>query len=180
MIYLIRHGEASAGWGDALDPGLSELGNQQAEATASKLKNYGACPALKSPMARCRETALAFEQLKGVDALVNPAISEIETPKNLKDRSQWLRGLMSGNWDDSNYDFSRWRANALKAIAELPDNSAVFTHFIAINAIVGMIEKDPRVIVFRPGHCSITKLNKRVDGTLEVFELGSEAATEVL
>ena len=30
MIYLVRHGEAAASWGDHPDPGLSELGQKQA------------------------------------------------------------------------------------------------------------------------------------------------------
>jgi len=33
-IYLVRHGEAAASWGESSDPGLSELGWQQAEDAA--------------------------------------------------------------------------------------------------------------------------------------------------
>jgi hypothetical protein len=54
----------------------------------------------------------------------------------------------------------------------------VFSHFIAINAIVGLLTKDDRVVVFKPGHASITAL-ERVGGKLRVKELGPEAATLV-
>ena len=180
MIYLIRHGEAAAGWGDALDPGLSDLGRAQAEATAAKLLELGASPVLKSPMARCQETASAFETLTKTEARTEIAVSEIETPQGLDDRASWLRNVMSGNWDAAGHDFTPWRQNALAAIEALPDGSAVFSHFIAINAIVGQVLKDPRVIVFRPGHCSITCLNRNADGRLQIAELGSEAATKIL
>jgi probable phosphoglycerate mutase len=33
-IYLVRHGEAAASWAQAADPGLSELGHEQARAVA--------------------------------------------------------------------------------------------------------------------------------------------------
>ena len=52
-------------------------------------------------------------------------------------------------------------------------------HFVAINALVGALEGDDRVTVFRPGHCSVTRLERRGAG-LRVAEYGSEAATRVL
>ena len=36
-IWLVRHGEASAAFGEDLDPGLSALGHQQAEAAEQQL-----------------------------------------------------------------------------------------------------------------------------------------------
>jgi len=37
-IFLVRHGEAAASWGESPDPGLSELGRRQAEVAAALLK----------------------------------------------------------------------------------------------------------------------------------------------
>jgi len=54
----------------------------------------------------------------------------------------------------------------------------VFSHFIAINAIVGLLADDDRVVAFKPGHASITKLT-RVGDRLRVTQLGAEAATVV-
>lgn len=179
MIYLVRHGEAAAGWGDHADPGLSALGRKQAEAVASHLREAGVRAAVKSPMQRCRETAAAFENLTGLEAPVEPRISEIETPRGLDDRAAWLRGVMAGRWDEAGHDFTSWRKAALDAVSELPDGTAVFSHFIAINAIAGLLEGREEVIVFRPGHCSVTRLERAASG-LNVAEWGSEAATRVL
>lgn len=180
MIYLVRHGEAAASWGDALDPGLSELGHQQSAIAAARLSEMGAFPALKSPMARCQETATALEKATGKEARTEIAVSEIETPQGLADRAAWLGRVMRGKWSDADYDFTAWRNNALNAVTSLPDGAVAFTHFIAINAIVGLLNDDPRVIVFRPGHCSITSLSRNSDGSFSVARLGDEAATKVL
>ena len=131
-------------------------------------------------MTRCQETASALEQVTGKEARTDIAVSEIETPKGLSDRSAWLGRVMRGTWSDADHDFTSWRENALNAVTSLPDGAAVFTHFIAINAIVGLLKNDPRVIVFRPGHCSITSLSRNNDGSFRVAELGDEAATNVL
>ena len=83
MIYLVRHGEAAASWGNHPDPGLSELGHKQAEAAAATLIGLGARSAVCSPMQRCRETAAAFERQADVTAQVEPVVSEIETPEGV-------------------------------------------------------------------------------------------------
>lgn len=179
MIFLVRHGEAAAGWGDHPDPGLSDLGQRQADAVAAHLKAAGARAAIKSPMRRCQETAAAFEQLMGIEAPVEPRVSEIETPLGLGDRAAWLKSVMAGRWDEAGHDFTPWRQAALDAVSALPDGSVVFSHFIAINAIAGLLEGREEVIVFRPGHCSVTRLERSGD-RLKVAEWGSEAATRVL
>jgi broad specificity phosphatase PhoE len=179
VIYLVRHGEAAASWGDHPDPGLSELGQKQAAAAADALMALGATSAITSPMLRCRETALPFEQSMGLVATVVPEVSEIDTPEGIDDRVTWLRALMAGEWESGTHSFSEWRHAMLDFVAGLPDQTVVFSHFVAINALVGMIEADPRVVVFRPGHCSVTQLT-RASGLLSVAEYGSESATRVL
>jgi broad specificity phosphatase PhoE len=52
-------------------------------------------------------------------------------------------------------------------------DTAVFTHFIAINAIVSVAANSADTIVFRPAHCSITELEVSNDG-LRVVRLGHE------
>ncbi|KCZ94589.1 histidine phosphatase family protein [Hyphomonas johnsonii] len=179
MIFLVRHGEAAAGWGDHPDPGLSDLGQKQASAVAGELARLGATQAVTSPMQRCRETARPFEQAQQVVATVSPAVSEIVTPEGVGDRVTWLRNLMAGTWDAGADDFTAWRSTMVDFIGGLPDNTVVFSHFVAINAIAGMVAQDPRVVIFRPGHCSVTRLERR-NNVLSVAEYGSESATRVL
>lgn len=179
MIFLVRHGEAAAGWGDHPDPGLSDLGLKQAEAAASLLAGLGAVSAVSSPMQRCRETAQPFEAQGGLTATVVAQVSEIDTPPDVTDRVSWLRGLMARTWTEAGPAFRAWRAEMATTVNDLPDGTAVFSHFVAINALTGFLEGDDRVTVFRPGHCSITRLERRA-GVLRVAEYGSEAATRVL
>jgi broad specificity phosphatase PhoE len=178
MIYLIRHGEPAGSFGAHPNPGLTALGAKQAEAAADAVARLGAKHAIVSPLQRCRETAAPFEKQRETHARIEPAVGEIITPPGTEDRVAWLRGIMGGNWTGVGPEYDAWRANALAAVEKLPEETAVFSHYVAINAIVGKLLGDDRVVIFKPGHCSITKL-VRVDGKLAVKELGAEAATIV-
>ena len=179
MIYLIRHGEAAAGWGYHPDPGLSALGAKQAQAVAAQLNAATITNIISSPMQRCRETAAPLSDLLSLTPAIAPQVSEIGTPPDIGDRVTWLRGLMAGTWTEAGAPFVDWRARMGAFVDALPARTAVFSHFVAINALCGLLEQDDRVTVFRPGHCSVTRLERR-DGRLRVAEYGSEAATRVL
>lgn len=177
MIFLVRHGEAAAGWGDHPDPGLSHLGHEQARAVSRALGELGATKVIASPMQRCRETAAPFADQLGVSARIEPAVSEIVTPDGIADRVNWLREVMAGTWPDA---LMPWREQATAAVSGLAEGTAVFSHFVAINAIVGQLSGAADVLVFRPGHCSVTVLERDGDGVLQVTRLGDEAATRIL
>ena len=98
MIYLVRHGEAAASWGDHPDPGLSTLGQEQAADVSTTLCRLGATTAISSPMQRCRETAAPFAEQITAPLEIVAAISEIETPGHVVDRVSWLRTLMQSQW----------------------------------------------------------------------------------
>ena len=53
-LYLVRHGQAAASWGEDPDPGLNALGHGQAARMAAAL---GPMPIMISPLRRTRETA---------------------------------------------------------------------------------------------------------------------------
>ncbi len=178
MIYLIRHGEPAGSWGAHPNPGLTDLGARQAFEAAESLARLGAKSAIVSPLQRCRETAAPFEKLRETHARIDPAVGEIITPPGIEDRAAWLKSVMAGRWTGLGPMFDDWRARVMRAVDKLPDETAVFSHFIAINVIVGLLSGDDRVVIFRPGHCSITKLARR-DGKLAIAELGAEAASVV-
>lgn len=178
MIYLIRHGEPAGAYGAHPNPGLTELGTRQAFAAAEALAKAGAKWAVTSPLARSRETAAQFEKLMETHARIETGVGEIVTPKGIEDRADWLRGVMGGNWAHADPSLNAWRQSVLAAVEKMPEETAVFSHFVAINVIVGLLTNDDRVVVFKPGHASITKL-ARVGGKLKVVTLGSEAATVV-
>ncbi|MCR9195484.1 MAG: histidine phosphatase family protein [Hyphomonas sp.] len=179
MIYFVRHGEAAASWGEHPDPGLSDKGWIQAEAVAKRLIAMDISAALTSPMARCQETASAYADVSGKVLTIEPCVTEIPTPDDVEDRRTWLRNLMAGDWETVPDLVQSWRRDLLKTVAALPDNTVVFSHFIAINAIVGHLTGASAVTVFRPNYCSITVLER--NGTdLALVEQGDSLDTRVL
>lgn len=179
MIYLIRHGEAAASWGQHPDPGLSENGQSQAQAVARVLLDQNITNVITSPMTRCQETATYYANSSGLELSIEPDVTEIPTPTDIGDRVAWLRGLMSGDWRDAPALVDAWKSSLLAKVATLPDNTAVFTHFVAINALVGHLEKTDKVTVFRPNYCSVTKVERK-NGVLQLIARGDSLETKVL
>lgn len=186
-VYLIRHARPSATWGgDDDDPGLDAVGQSQAEAAAKALlalpEGLRPTRVVSSPLRRCRETAAPFAAAIGAQVEIDPAVGEIPTPSALgpAERGPWLRNAFGGNWSDikGDLDYDAWRARVLAAAASRPD-TAVFSHFVAINAVLTALAGDPQVIAFRPDHCSISSF-ELADGALRLVERGAEATTQVL
>ena len=186
-LYLIRHGKPSAAWGEADDdPGLDEAGQAQANAARDWLlaRPPGERPTLvvSSPLRRCRETAQPTADALGVTLQIDRAVGEIPTPEGLghAERPEWLRQAMQGTWAGirGDLDYDAWRGDILAALAAR-GNTAVFSHFVAINGAVSKLLGLDRVLAFRPDHASITILE--TDGrTVTLVEKGAEASTGVL
>ncbi len=179
MIIFVRHGEAAAGWGSHPDPGLSETGRSQAEAVAETLMQHKPKRILSSPMQRCQDTAAPLARSLNLETVLEPDVSEIPTPAGIADRVSWLRGLMSGDWADAPDIVLDWRHRLLQRLTQLQDDTVVFSHFVAINAIVGAVEGRVDVTVFRPDHCSMTLLRPG-PGQPELVARGNEAGTRIL
>ena len=60
-ILLIRHAQPEGAWGVADDPGLTERGRAQAEGAAMMLARVAPLFLVSSPLRRCRETAIHYE-----------------------------------------------------------------------------------------------------------------------
>jgi broad specificity phosphatase PhoE len=186
-IYLIRHAKPASGWGgDDDDPGLDETGREQAQAAARALlalpPEERPTKVVSSPLRRCRETAEPFAQALGVKVEIDPAVGEIPTPHALAphERPAWLRKAFTGAWCEieGDLDYDQWRRAVAMAVAGR-GNTAVFSHFVAINAVLSLLAGDDRVVGFRPDHTSVSVLE--VDkGGLTLVERGREAATVVL
>ena len=179
-VVLVRHGKAAAGFSEDLDPGLDEVGRQQAEFMADALHLFGPLPLYTSPLRRCQETAMALGDRWGVEATVTPSVGEVESPDpDLAARGAWLRGFMTGRWSEQPTELWAWRERVVDFLLSLEDqDSVVVSHFVAINAAVSWATNDDRVVVFAPDNCSRTEL-KIEGGRLEVVELGATASTHV-
>ena len=186
-LYLIRHGKPSATWGgDDDDPGLDETGRAQARAARDWLMALPAherpAKVVSSPLRRCRETAEATAQALGVEIEVDARVGEIPTPAALsaEARGPWLRKAFAGTWAEieGDLDYDAWRREITASLAGR-GNTAVFSHYVATNAVVSQLLGVPQVLAFRPDHASITILE--TDGTtLTLVEKGREATTGVL
>jgi broad specificity phosphatase PhoE len=186
-VHLIRHGKPAAAWGEAEeDPGLDDDGRAQAEAVASRLialpEQHRPRRVVSSPLRRCRETAQPLADLLGVAVEIDAAVGEIPTPRRLShaERPAWLRGAFAGAWADiqGDIDYDAWRHAVVMALATR-GGAAVFSHFVAINAVVSVLNEVDEVICFRPDHTSLTTLETDGD-QLALVSLGGEAVTGVL
>jgi broad specificity phosphatase PhoE len=181
-LFLIRHGEPEAAWGgEDDDPGLSEAGKAQAAEAAAMLAGEGTLAVLTSPKRRCQETAAPYlEQRRLAKADLSPRFGEVESPPGVADRRAWLMenfpwraGSEVRAWSKVAPELRAWRDRVISAARAIDRDTVVFTHFIAMNAIVGDAKGSAYTVVFRPDYASITELEVH-NGLLSVRELGVE------
>lgn len=178
-LYLVRHGQAAAGFGTHADPGLDDTGRSQALEAAQQLAELSPMTVVSSPLARAQETAEPLCKRWQCSPTIEPRIAEIPSPtSDLGARSAWLQQAMQGNWSDLGPSYVQWREDLARFLISRTEDTVCFSHYVAINAAVGAAQGDDRMLVFRPDNASITRLT--TDGTvLRVVELGGEAITAV-
>ncbi len=186
-IYLVRHGRPASSWGDDNpNPGLDALGVEQANAVAAHLlalpEQDSPSRVISSPLRRCRETAAPLALALSLAVEVDAAVGEIPTPKGVSvdQRATWLRRAFEGEWAEiaGDIDYEAWRRNVVGAVVRYP-GAAIFSHFVAINAVLSCLSGDARVLVSRPDHTSVTRLDAGPRG-LTLVERGAEASTDIL
>jgi broad specificity phosphatase PhoE len=176
-IYIVRHGQASAGWEGDVDPGLSRLGKEQAEAAAKSLAPLGPIQVLTSPLARAGETAQTLCSLWQIEPEVEARVAEIPSPtKDLAQRSKWLHKVMQDRWSNLDSSLQIWRRKMIDAVREITEDTVIFSHFIAINVLVGEAIDNDTVVGFLPDNASITTLEVHYKN-ITLLEKGKEAKT---
>ena len=73
-------------------------------------------------------------------------------------------------------ELQHWRASLIERLLQIPEDSVVFCHYVAINVAVGAATADDRLVVFRPDNGSITRIANS-DGRLRLIELGRASET---
>ena len=180
-IHLVRHGRAAAGWDTDPDPGLDELGRSQAAATATEL--FGAGPPMAlytSPLRRCRETAGFLAELwSDSPVVVVPEVTEIPSPDGFEmhERVTWLRGAMAGDWAALGPRYTAFRDQVVHWVASLAHDAVVFSHFIAINCVIGACLDDDRVVIASLDNASVTTVESDGRGGVRLIGRGREADT---
>ena len=177
-VYLIRHGRAAAGWDSDPDPDLDEVGRAQAAAVATTLSGLGITRIVASPLQRCRSTAAALAGLLDHEVHIEPAVAEIPSPHgvDMADRVVWLREAMKGSWADLDDRYTTYRDAVVDAVGRSSDGTAIFSHFVAINAVIGACLGDDGLVIRSLDNCSVTTIAIGDDG-LRLVEGGREADT---
>ena len=176
-VYMVRHGKARVG--DGLDPGLDDLGREQARATAASLSGKGPLRILSSPFARARQTSEPLAELWKREVTIEPRVAEIPFPTtDLAERSRWLSRAMAGSWLDLGTDLLAWRDALVECVKSQREDCVIFCHFIAINVAVGAAQGDDRMVIFQPDNGSVTTFDNG-NGSLRLMRLGNEAKTHI-
>lgn len=181
-LYFVRHGRAEAGWDTAVDPSLDEVGRSQADAVAVQLSSMiEPCAIYTSPLARCRETASFLAERWSSEPIVEPRIAEIPSPQGvaMADRVEWLRAAMRGNWADLEPEHRAYRDELVRFACSAKGPAVLFTHFVAINVLIGHVLGIDDVWTRTLDNCSVTVFTHTSNGSLGLVEYGHEADTIV-
>ena len=178
-IYLIRHGQAAAGFTTDPDPGLDDLGRIQATAAAETLMAHCPLALVSSPLKRAQETAAPLSKRLNQHIAIEPRVAEVpSTGLSLEARGPWLQEVMQGRWADQSETLQNWQREMATCLVSCQAPTAFFTHFVAINAMVAYATGNPEVLVCRPNNGSIT-IFESVDGKLTLVERGEDASTHI-
>ncbi len=182
-LYLVRHGRAAAGWNVDPDPALDELGQRQSVDVAERLADVGPLAVFSSPLRRCRETSQPLSARWGIEPVIEPRVAEIPSPAGhtLDTRIDWLRAAMAGTWtqlvESDGPRYLNYRTSLLSALADITADAVVFSHFIAINVVIGAATNDDRMVIASLDNCSVTTVVSDGRGGFSVDQIGNEADT---
>jgi broad specificity phosphatase PhoE len=179
-IYLVRHGEAAANWQESDDPGLSDRGKQQAADAARQLQSRiePGIRLVSSPMQRARETAQPLASALGAEVAIVDPFREIPTPVERARRQTWLNAIARQTWGEQHAMVRDWHQALLAQLRQIREPTVVFTHFMVLNAIVGTLQAEDRVVCFLPDNASVTTL-QGFGNELGLLELGQQFRTRV-
>ena len=180
QIWIVRHGEAAASWEKDPDPGLSLLGQEQAERTAQALSEFvpEGATLLSSPLKRAQETAAAFARKRGSEVAIDPRFSEVRSPVPLSGRKAWLQAFMQQDWSEQSDDLWAWRNDIIAGLQACTGPTVIFCHFLVINAVIAEIQKKSAVLQVYPANASYHELSL-VEGELSLVQIGEQMETRV-
>ena len=178
-LYLVRHGRAAAGWDTDPDPGLDEIGKQQAIEVGAWLAPLGPLHVEVSPLRRCQETAAPLLAAWRLPLMIELRIAEIPSPEGvaMADRVTWLREAMQGTWGQLGLRYTAYRDAVLAAMRTRQQDSVMVSHFVAINVVIGAALGDDRLVIRSLDNCSVTTIDVDRHGTIHLLEGGHEADT---
>jgi broad specificity phosphatase PhoE len=87
---------------------------------------------------------------------------------------------MSGTWEQvaasSGAHYRTYREDVAQFVQSISVDTVIFSHFIAINAVIGAATDDDRVVIGQLDNCSVSVFDTSDKG-LSLVEMGGEADT---
>ena len=159
-IWLVRHGEAAASFDQAIDPGLSPLGHEQAATAAQRLSAIVPSDAqlLSSPKQRAVQTGAPFAVTRDTVLQPDARFIELPSPDGLAQRSEWLQQALASNWAALPTAVHDWRDSIAAALQAVSTPTVIFTHFLVINSIAAAVSQEDAVVQCLPANGSIHHL----------------------
>ena len=178
-LYLVRHGRAQAGV-ENLDPGLDELGHQQAAAVADALAGKALGRLVVSPMRRTVATMAPLAARTGILPEVREEVSEVFDPRMPSDqRSAMIGPFMQGVWATQPEELKAWRRRVVETVLDLglkasaaTTDLVVVSHYIAICVIIGEATDDDHVVPVSVANASVSSF-EIVEGRFHLLSAGN-------
>ena len=106
-------------------------------------------------------------------------VTEIPSPNGvaMAERVAWLREVMQGRWSDLDENYLVFRDRLVEFVRAIERDTVIFSHFVAINAVIGALTNDDRLVIRSLDNCSVTLLECDAKGKLRIAQSGHEADT---
>ena len=148
---------------------------------ATRLAPLGPLAVVSSPLLRCQQTAAPLATQWDVMPRIEAGVAEIPSPEGvpMAERIEWLRVAMAGTWTQLGPRYIAFRDGVMTALTNIATggvDTVVTSHFIAINAAIGAMLGDDRLLLRSLDNCSVTIVTFH-DGLFQLVETGEEADT---
>ena len=138
----------------------------------------------RSPSSPARCDAAAERRRPCANGGGSPLGSTPRSPRSRRPQaSRWSSGSSGcaprrcGTWSELGEPYTTFRDGVVARIRALDDDTVVFSHFVAINAVIGACVGDDRLVIRHLDNCSITVVDVEPAGRLALVEGGHEADT---
>lgn len=185
-LILIRHAlplRVEREDGSPADPGLSEIGIEQATKLARWMESEKLDSIYSSPMTRAKETADPLSDVKGVEITIEAGVAEFDNQSSLyipmeelkaKDYKRWLE-LVDGGFSKQ-FDLASFKKVALESIENIiSENSgrrvAAFCHGGVINVWAAHVLGIDKYLFFPPEYTSINRFMASSSGVKSLISL---------
>lgn len=163
-IYLVRHGKSAQGFHEVEDSDLSALGHSQASAFADEFAHkHDPMPIIASPMRRARQTADALAKRWSCRVGIEQLVGEVPVPATLSgpaiaQRRPWLTELLTAHYPHPDPAIEAWRAGIATFLNTQTQSLIVFTHYLTINAAVGLNTGNSAIDILAIDYCGVVTL----------------------